>query len=94
MGLSESRAGRPVLLGRFKYVGKVEGYTFGRVKYEVDALMLSRYSQPLRVGGASVEPGSRIEREALDGLVRSLTSLALNTYKGELEIVDEVRAVE
>jgi len=71
MGLRESRLGRPVLLGKVKY-RRYPNLVFGVVRYEVAALELAPFSQPLDAGGARVEPGARVEGEPLDGLVRAL----------------------
>jgi len=93
MGLRDSRIGRPVLFGKVKY-RRYPGLVFGVVRYEVAALELAPFSQPLEAGGARVEPGSKVEGEALDGLVRALVEAARAELDGELLDVDEVGKLE
>jgi len=93
MGLRESRLGRPVLLGKVKYK-RYPNLIFGVVRYEVAALELAPFSQPLDAGGTRIEPGVRIEGEHLDGLVRALVEAARAELDGELLDVDEVGELE
>ena len=93
MGLRESRLGRPVLLGKVKY-RRYPNLVFGVVRYEVAALELAPFSQPLDAGGTRIEPGVRVEGEPLDGLVRALVEAARAELDGELLDVDEVRELE
>jgi hypothetical protein len=67
---------------------------FGVVRYEVAALELAPFSQPLDAGGAHVEPGVKVEGEPLDGLVRALVEAARAELDGELLDLDEVRELE
>ena len=90
MGLKESRIGREVLLGRMKYRGEISGLRLGKVRYRLEGFYLSEFSERLDLDGFTLEPGSSIEGEKLDELVKSLTSKALETYKDEFEMVDEV----
>ncbi|MEM2612362.1 MAG: RAMP superfamily CRISPR-associated protein [Thermoproteota archaeon] len=94
MGITDSKVGRPVLFGRLKYRSQVSGRTFGRIKYEVLEIRLSKFSQPLQMKGRILmEPGS-YEKERLDEIVKTLTNHALHTYEGEFQIVKEVDVVE
>lgn len=94
MGLTESKVGMPVLLGRLKYRKQVSGRTFGRVRYEVLGIRLSKYSQPLRIGENDLmKPGS-YEKGRLDEIIKTLTRYALHTYEGEFQIVKEVDIIE
>ena len=94
MGLMESRVGRPVLLGRLKYRKQVDGRTFGRVRYELGGIRLSKHSQPLSIGERVLMEPSSYEKDSLDNIVRDLIYHVLHTYKGELQIVQEVDVVE
>lgn len=92
MGLRDSRLGRPVLFGKVKY--RRYDRVFGVVRYEVAALELAPFSQPLEAGGVRAEPCSRVEGEALDGLVQALVGAARAELKDELLDVDEVGELE
>lgn len=83
MGLRENRIGREVLMGRLKYAGPI-----GKVKYRLDTLKLSRFSEPLRLGSVVINSDS--EMRADDGLVKELVNMARRAYGEELEDVDEV----
>ena len=89
MGLIADRRGEPRLLGRFKYRLRM-----GRVRYILEALRLSKLSQPLRLNGVELGPGERIEGEHINPIVKPLTSRALEAYREELLIVNEVKIVE
>jgi CRISPR/Cas system CSM-associated protein Csm3 (group 7 of RAMP superfamily) len=90
MGLDGSKEGRPVLLGRLRYVGKIGGKTIGRVRYSIRRLVLSPLSQPYQ----DLNPGSSAEGDILDQLVGSLSSKARDIFGRELDLVDEVKALE
>lgn len=90
MGITDSRLGRPVLLGRQKYKGAL----LGRVRYSLLSLRLSTYSVPLKAGPAYLAPGSSTGGAELDTFAKSLSSLTLKAFEGELRIVDEVKAIE
>ena len=93
MGLRDSRLGRPVLFGKAKYRRYPE-LVFGVVRYELKGLRLAPFSQPLEAGGVRVEPGSGVEGETLDRLVRALVEAARAELDGELLDVDEVGELE
>ena len=93
MGLRDSRTGKPVLLGKVKY-RRHPGLVFGVVRYEVAALELAPFSQTLEAEGARVEPGSKVEGELLDRLVRALVEAARSELGEELLDVDEVGELE
>ena len=94
MGIRDSRTGRTVLLGRFKYRKYVAKYVLGKVKYSLNSLTLSEFSEPLQIGDMMIKPGRCVEGVALDTVVSALTSLSLDAFKGELELVDEASAIE
>ena len=93
MGLRDSRTGKPVLLGKVKY-RRYPKLVFGVVRYEVAALELAPFSQTLEAEGARVEPGSKVEGELLDRLVRALVEAARSELGEELLDVDEVGELE
>jgi len=94
MGLIEKSIGRPVLLGRLKYRKEIGGKRFGRVKYAVDSIELSRYSKPLHIDSSILlEPGQNISGEYLEKIINQLTNLALRKYP-DLNIINEVEALE
>lgn len=86
--------GRQVLFGRFKYRKQLAGYKFGRVEYRIKAIKLWRESKPLTVSGLVIKPGECITDGVLAQLIKSLKSLALEKFKGELTELDEVAAIE
>lgn len=90
MGLNSSREGKPVLMGRLKYRSKIDGYKSGRVRYLLERLTLSGLSKTSDLHSLRLAPGQSFEADILDGLVEHLVSLTLETYRGELKIVDEV----
>jgi hypothetical protein len=64
------------------------------VRYEVAALELAPISQPLEAEALRVQPGSKLEGPALDGVVRALVAKARSAFDGELLDVDEVGELE
>lgn len=95
MGIREaSREGSEVLMGRFKYRGRIGGYTLGRVRYIVEEMKLNKLSKPIDVEGSTLNPGDSASGHRLDVLIGSLVNHALATYEEELKIVDEVKAVD
>ena len=93
MGMRDSRLGRPVLLGKMKY-RRYPPHVFGVVRYELLALELAPFSQPLDVEGLRVEPGFKLDGSGLDGVVRDLVRRARSEFEGELLDVDEVDKLE
>ncbi|MCX8193677.1 MAG: RAMP superfamily CRISPR-associated protein [Nitrososphaeria archaeon] len=93
MGLKDGRVGRPLLLGRLKYRGKINGREFGKVRYEVDSLTLFRYSKPLKLKDVEIGGGQEVSGEALDRIVKLLTDHASRSYNG-LHLVYEVEQLE
>lgn len=89
MGVRDSHVGRPVLLGRMKYRGRL-----GKVRFSLRSLLLVGHSAPLSVAGLSLAPGGSAEGAELDRVAQALTSLALEHFRGEFEVVDEVGAIE
>jgi len=93
MGLSDSRVGRPVLLGKLKYRRDFP-HVFGVVRYVLEGLELAPFSKGLEVGSSFLAPGSAVSGEKLDSLVKDLVGAARQVYAGELVEVDEVGVVE
>ena len=83
MGLRDGRIGREVLMGRLKYVGPI-----GKVKYRLDALKLSQFSEQLKLDSVEIKAGDEVGAD--DRLAKELVELARRTYEGELEDIDEV----
>ncbi|MCS7132731.1 MAG: RAMP superfamily CRISPR-associated protein [Aigarchaeota archaeon] len=94
MAIRRGSLSEPALLGRLKYNKSVDGRKFGRIRYKVEELRLSRYSAPLRYGGAEVRPGETLQGIGLDELLGQLVQEALNKFTGELTLINEVGAVE
>ncbi|MEM3661057.1 MAG: RAMP superfamily CRISPR-associated protein [Thermoproteota archaeon] len=94
MGLRNSARGKDVLLGRFKYRGQMKKYKLGRVVYQLEKLRVSEFSKPIEIDGISLKPGQTLEGEALSNLVNILVANSIHYYEGELDIKDEVLAVE
>lgn len=90
MRLDENGRGKPVLLGRLRYKGMLAGKVFGRVKYEVKALTLSRWSNPLR----GLLPGETASGATLRETIQRLIASAEEEFRDELDLVDEVAALE
>jgi len=86
MGLKDSVRGRPLLLGRLKYRGRVGSLLMGRVTYVVKSLKLSKYSR--RVAG--FDSRSFEGENELTPLIQSLTASTLRKYGAEFIVVDEV----
>jgi len=57
-----------VLLGRLKYVGAIGNRPIGRVRYVIDAIELSQYSEPL----FDLKPGQVRSGESLSGVIVKL----------------------
>lgn len=92
MGLRDSREGRPVLFGKHKY--RRLKVVLGVVRYVINSLSLTEFSESLRVDGTDVAPGSSVRDTNLDKLVRSLVKLTQEEFKEELADIDEVRELE
>jgi len=92
MGITTSRTGRKLLLGRLKYRHKVDDLEFGVVTYSVDSLEISHLSEGL----FDFSPGERISGDELDSLVRRLIERAKQVYSfgQELQLIDEVGIIE
>lgn len=84
--------GRNVLLGRFKYRGKVAGKEFGRVRYEVNSISLVSNSEPLHIDELKLPPGDMVEGEEARRMAMSLKDLALQKFN--VVEVDEVGVIE
>ncbi|MEM4303770.1 MAG: hypothetical protein QXQ70_07750, partial [Candidatus Caldarchaeum sp.] len=89
MGIGKCNVGRPVLLGRLKYRGKLAGREFGRVQYVINSISLSRMSRPL----SDLHPGMQASGDTLHNIIDMLVSSADREFGGELDIVDEVKAL-
>lgn len=89
MGIENGAVGRPVLMGRLKYRGKI-----GKIRYRLEALELSRLSFPLVVEGLNIQPGQKVSQNVIDKLVKALVDEAKLRFKDELQIVDEVKRLE
>ena len=92
MGITNSRTGRKLLLGRLKYRHKVDDLEFGVITYSVDSLEISHLSERLFDFG----PGERISGDELDSLVKRLIEEAKRAYSfgQELQLIDEVGIIE
>jgi CRISPR/Cas system CSM-associated protein Csm3 (group 7 of RAMP superfamily) len=86
MGLKDSVRGRPLLLGRLKYRGRVGSLLMGRVTYVVKSLQLSKYSRRI----AGFDSRSFEGENELTPLIQSLTASTLKKYGAEFIVVDEV----
>jgi CRISPR/Cas system CSM-associated protein Csm3 (group 7 of RAMP superfamily) len=87
MGLKDSVRGRPLLLGRLKYRGRVGSLLMGRVTYVVKSLQLSKYSR--RITG--FDSNSFEGENELTPLIQSLTASTLRKYGAEFRVVNEVK---
>jgi CRISPR-associated protein Csa1 len=94
MGIVNGSTGRSVILGRFKYRGLMDNKKFGRVKYKINKINLSKFSDKLTIGNLTINPGSSIEGEKLNTICRELANLSLKYFQNELRIVDEVGILE
>ncbi|MEM3545994.1 MAG: hypothetical protein QW547_02620 [Candidatus Bathyarchaeia archaeon] len=90
MGIMNSRIGRSVILGRFKYRSLIGGKRFGRVRYRINGLMLNRFSTELSVGSLHIRPETTILDEGIDELCKLLVDSSSEHFKNEIKIVDEV----
>ncbi|MDJ0274093.1 MAG: RAMP superfamily CRISPR-associated protein [Aigarchaeota archaeon] len=68
MGIRNGPVGEQVLLGRLKYVGAIGNRPIGRVRYVLDAIELSQYSEPL----FDLKPGQVRSGESLSGVIVKL----------------------
>ncbi|MGC8949432.1 MAG: RAMP superfamily CRISPR-associated protein [Thermoprotei archaeon] len=94
MGIKDSHVGRKVILGRFKYRNKLDSFKFGRVKYKLNELRLSRYSKTLSIEDVNFQPNTLIKGDLLDRLCKLLTDLALKKFENRFRIVDEVKILD
>jgi len=94
MGIVNGSTGRSVILGRFKYRGLMDNKKFGRVKYKINKINLSKFSDKLAIGNLTINPGSSIEGEKLNTICKELANLSLKHFQNELRIVDEVEILE
>jgi len=90
MGLKDSRRGRPVLLGRFKYRKMFGDFVFGRIRYSIEKIIVHRFSRPL----GDFSPGSIIQGSSLDKVVKDCVENAVNVFDSELDVIDEVKIVD
>lgn len=88
MGMKDTATGRPVLMGRLKYRGKI-----GKVQYRLEALELSPLSFPLVVGEFNVQPGQRVPSDRINKLVEALVKEAEQKF-GTFQVVDEVEKLK
>lgn len=89
MRVGEDGVGRPVLLGRFKYRGRLADKVFGRIKYQPNSITLSKLSNPL----PSLSPGETASATTLRQVIKPLISSAKKEFGAELNLVDEVAAL-
>lgn len=94
MGIRNGSLSEPVLLGRFKYHKFLDSGKFGRIRYKIESIVLSTYSEPLRIGGKELHPGEPIQGDLLEEVVNGLIQETTATFNGELEFIDEVGIVE
>ncbi|MEN3047877.1 MAG: RAMP superfamily CRISPR-associated protein [Candidatus Caldarchaeales archaeon] len=87
LAVGKDGVGRSVLFGRLKYRGTFGGRTFGRVRYQVESLRLSRFSRPLQ----DLRPGEEAKGGELGGLIERLLESAEREFGDEIHLVDEVR---
>ncbi|MCF8884517.1 MAG: RAMP superfamily CRISPR-associated protein [Aigarchaeota archaeon] len=89
LGLRDKITGNPVLMGRLKYRGNIDGREFGKIRYEVNSLELFKYSKPLKLYDIEIDGGQKISEGELDKIIKLLTDNAFKSFEG-LNIVDEV----
>ncbi|MBC7092223.1 MAG: hypothetical protein H5T50_10025 [Nitrososphaeria archaeon] len=94
MGIKDYRVGRKVILGRFKYRSKLNSFKFGRIKYKLNELKLSRYSKTLSIEDVNLQPNTLVKGDLLDRLCKLLTDLALKKFENRFRIVDEVKILD
>lgn len=94
MGLKDSSRGRVVLLGRFKYRKSIANYKFGRICFQLENLKLSEFSKPIEVGSLMLHPGETINGKKLNDFVGMLFGEAMNFFREEIKIRDEVTVIE
>ncbi|MDW8360483.1 MAG: RAMP superfamily CRISPR-associated protein [Candidatus Caldarchaeum sp.] len=87
LAIGDDGVGKPVLLGRLKYRGKLGGKVFGRVKYQLNSLKLSTLSQPL----PTLKPGETASGAKLQTVVKTLVDSAKSEFSGEYYLTDEVQ---
>ncbi|MEM1977066.1 MAG: hypothetical protein QXX29_04130, partial [Nitrososphaerota archaeon] len=63
-------------------------------RYKIESIVLSTYSEPLRIGGKELHPGEPIQGDLLEEVVNGLIQETTATFNGELEFIDEVGIVE
>lgn len=88
------KVGKEALLGRLKYRHKVSGYTFGKVKYDVETIRFLEESCGFEAGGVKVRGGDLINGSELANLLDGLRSLTHEEFKDEIVEVDEVAIIE
>lgn len=94
MGIKDSFEGRSVILGRFKYRSKMDSFKFGRVKYRLNELKLSKYSRLLSIDNIVLQPNKSIKGDQLSKLCKLLTDSALKKFENEFKIIDEVKILD
>jgi len=98
MGLRGGRISDQVLMGRLKYhnVQTLGGKVFGRIRYRLNGLALSRLStESMKLDGWEIRPGGSLADEGrLDALVKDLVDRSLKKFEGEIMLVDEVRVID
>ncbi|MEM2178319.1 MAG: RAMP superfamily CRISPR-associated protein [Candidatus Methanomethylicaceae archaeon] len=94
MGIKDSFEGRRVILGRFKYRSIMNSFKFGRVKYRLNELELSKYSRPLSIDNITLQPNTSIKGDLLNKLCKLLTDFTLKKFENEFRIIDEVKILD
>lgn len=97
MGIRKSSLSEQVLLGRLKYHKSLDDKKFGRIRYKVEELKFSKFSAPLIIddeGISQISPGETLQGNALDKVIQSMIRMTLKCFDNELELIDEVNAVE
>ncbi len=89
MRIYDRRRGKPVLFGRFKYTGIIDGYSIGKATYTLESLELSEFSQPFR----DVQPGSVVVGDDLDPVVKELAAEFNKRFGREFKQVNEVGGI-
>lgn len=95
MRILEGPEGNFVLMGRLKYRKTVGTYKFGRIRYVMKSMTLSSISESIKAGSKTLqEPGTTAASQDLRPIIRGLVQHALSTYSEELNLVNEVSAIE
>lgn len=86
LGIQQTATGKTVLLGRLKYVGNIGGKPIGKIRYILESLTFSEFSEQFR----NHVRGKPITGTELENLVRDLVSEMKTKLGPHLRNVQEV----